>query len=266
MLTVCEEPGTARKQYFGKYAAVVVKNGPPVKGAHRGEVLVRVPGILEEDPADKTGNTQRPLEITAKPCLPPGFFFVPEPNDYLWVEFVAGELETAVWSGVWYPNDTAPKTPDGKAPTEFQKTIRTAKKHVVLLDNTDNSEQVVILDGTGKSKVTFDKNGLLLEDGNGNTVTLNAQGIEIADKNKNKITMASAGIVLENAGKKKVDIASAGVTITDTTGSAQPAALGPLLDWLLAHQHIGNMGAPTLPFPVSVAELTVTRPLLLSAP
>jgi hypothetical protein len=253
------------RQYFGKYGAEVLDNGPPKQGEHRGEILVKVPGILEEDPADRTGLAQRPLQVLAKPCLPPGFFFVPEKGDRVWVEFAAGDIDVALWSGVWYPADKTPKTSDGKAPTESQNVVRTAKEHVVLLDNTDGKERVVVVDGANKNQVTFDKDGVVLEDGNGNKVILGSDGIQLADKNQNTLTMSSSGIVLENAGGRKMEIASAGITVSDATGSAsQPVALAPLLDWLMAHQHVGNMGAPTPLFPADLAKLGAQRVQLLS--
>lgn len=255
------------RRYFGKYAGTVLKNGPPDKGAHRGEILVEVPGILEEDPSDASGLTQRAVQVLAKPCLPPGFFFVPEKDDHVWVEFVAGDIDVALWSGVWYPSDQPPKTSDDKAPTEFQKVVRTAKSHVVLLDNTDGSERVVVMDGANKNQVTMDQSGLVLEDANGNKVVMGTNGIELTDKNNNSLTMSSTGIVLKNASNRKIEVASAGITVSDATGSAaQPVALGPLLDWLLAHQHVGNMGAPTPLFPADLAKLAAQRVQLLSGP
>jgi hypothetical protein len=96
-------------------------------------------------------------------------------------------------------------------------------------------------------------------------VILGSDGIQLADSNQNTITMSSSGIVMENAGKRKVEIASAGITVSDATGSAsQPVALAPLLDWLLAHQHVGNMGAPTPLFPADLAKLGAQRVQLLS--
>jgi hypothetical protein len=264
-----ERPGTETRRHYGKYPAFVVSNGPPDGGvAHRGEIVVRIPSLLEEDPTDPTGATSRPMEVVAKPCLPPGFFFVPEEGDQLWVEFAGGIVDEPLWSGVWYPTDKAPKTSDGKAPTEFQKVIRTKKEHVVLLDNTDGKERVVVLDGKSKNKITFDSKGMLFEDANGNSVSLTTNGIELADKNQNKLTMDSNGIVLENSGHKKIEIGMAGVKMSDATGGGpQGVALTPLLDWLLSHQHVGNMGGPTPLFPADI--ITINPPLrmmLVSSP
>jgi hypothetical protein len=251
------------RRYYGKYPAVVVANGAPEDGPHhRGEVLVRVHGILEEDPS---GSGERPLEVVAKPCLPPGFFFVPEPEDRLWVEFAAGDIDSPLWSGVWYADGAPPQTPDGDPPTEHQKVIRTAKGHVVLLDDTDGAEQLVLLDGTNNNRVTCDQDGILIEDANGNSITLGADGIELTDKNGNALTMDASGVVLAGSSGRKVQIDASSIKVSDATGGTQaPVALATLLNWLLAHQHTGNMGAPTPLFPVDLGMLNAQKPTMVS--
>jgi len=256
---------TESGRHYGKYPAFVVSNAAPDDGsAHRGEILVKIPTLLEEDPTDPTGATTRQMEVVAKPCLPPGFFFVPEKDDQIWVEFAAGNVDEPLWTGVWYSNDKAPKTSDGKAPTEFQKVIRTKAEHVVLLDNTDGKERVVVLDGKNKNTLTFDAKGMKLEDANGNTVSLTSSGIELADKNQNKLTMDSNGIALQNSASMKFELGATGAKVSDATGGGpQGIALSPLLDWLLAHQHVGNLGAPTPLFPADIIKINPPLKLML---
>lgn len=191
------EPAAAEaRKYYGKYAAVVLNNDPPPNADHRGEVLVEVAGILEEDPADPTGNTQRKLQVVAKPCLPPGLFFVPEPQDHVWVEFAGGDIDEPLWSGVWYPTAAVPKTPDGNAPTKDQKVIRTTFGHVVVLDNTSGSEQVVIR--TRDIWATLDASGVKIEDqANKNSLTMDSNGIVLACGSARKITVDSSTVKLE---------------------------------------------------------------------
>jgi hypothetical protein len=182
------------RRYFGKYAGVVLNNDPPQQGDHLGQVLVEVSGILEDDPS---GTGRRPLQTLAKPCFPPGFFFVPEPKANVWVEFAGGVRSESIWSGVWYAKGATPKTPDGQAPTRDQKIIRTRKEHVVLIDDTDNAEQVVVYEGKNKNKITIDQNGII-----------------VLDKNKNQITLSSSGIVLDGLGKgRKITIDSSSVKL-----------------------------------------------------
>ena len=155
-----ESPRTgAVQKYFGKYPALVLDNEVPQGeddyGEHRGELRVEIPGLLEET-AD--GQGQQPLQVWAKPCLPSGFFFVPEVADQVWVEFVEGDINTPVWTGVWYPRDASPQTEDDQAPTRFQKIIRTAGGHVVQLDDSEDEQKIVIKHMQG-SLIRIDKEG-----------------------------------------------------------------------------------------------------------
>lgn len=182
------------RRYYGKHAGVVLDNGPPETGPHRGVLQVEVSSILEEAPSG-----MRPIQLRAHPCLPPGFFFLPRKGDHVWVEFASGELEQPIWTGVWYPEGSAPPDAEGAAPTAGQKVIRT-DSHVLTLD--DDRESVVI------------------QDGKGHRIELNADGIRFKD------------------GKWDV-------------------RLDQIIDWLLAHQHLGNMGSPT---PLFVQSQIETEP------
>jgi hypothetical protein len=167
--------GDTAQRYFGKYPGLVLGNTVPEDdddyGDHRGELLVEVPGILEETP---DGEGQQPIQVRAKPCFHPGFFVIPEENAQIWIEFVAGDINSPVWTGVWYPQDSAPQTVDDAAPTEFQKVIRTASGHVVQLDDTEDEEKVVIKHKQG-SLINIDKEGhILIEHTDGFTVELKA--------------------------------------------------------------------------------------------
>jgi len=191
-------------RYFGKYAGVVADNGPPDSGTHRGEVLVTVPGILEET-ADGSGS--QPLKVRAAPGLLPGFFFVPAQNDNVWVEFVNGDINFPIWTAVWYPQDATPKTADGDAPTQDQKIIRTKSGHVIEFDDTSGSEQIVISHGTQKAILTFDKDGITItsekaialnfkpSSGTGASLTIDENGVT-ATCGQSSLTLDSSQIAL----------------------------------------------------------------------
>jgi hypothetical protein len=166
------------RRYYGKYAGLVTDNGAPSDGsAHRGQVKVKVPGLLEETP---NGNGNRPLEVLAAPAFLPGYFFVPDNQSPVWVEFIAGDINYPIWTGVWYPDDAPPKGVDpsqptqaGSAPTLDQKVIRTKSGQVIELDDTSGSEQLVIKD-----------------EKNGNTVTLSSAGVTVwATKSGGNVTL-----------------------------------------------------------------------------
>jgi hypothetical protein len=208
--------GGQAEKYYGKYPGVVRDNKPPAGQAHVGELLVEVPGILEEAPG---GAGEQAMQVWARPCFVPGFFFIPEVGAPVWVEFAAGDINQPLWTGVWYPTDAVPQTADGQAPTEFQKVIRTASGHVIQLDDTSGSEKLVITDKSG------------------NQIVMDSSGIKMADCSGNEIVMASGGITLKSTAIK-----------LGSDSASEPLVLGN--QWMKLfnmHVHLGNMGAPTSP-------------------
>lgn len=194
-----------RPKYFGKYPAVVVDNASSGGGAHLAKVKVRVPAILEED---ESGDP-RPIEVVARPCLPPGFFFVPEVGAHVWVEFGAGELDTPIWVGVWYPDDATPAAAGDTAPSEKQQVIRTPGEHVITLDD--------------------DAGTIVIEDKHGNTVTLGSNGIELAGGG------AVQKLLTESGARALLDLINAhqhtGYQSTPTSPPTIPLEAG---DWFTA--------------------------------
>ena len=234
----------AARHYFGKYPGFVVDRLPVTDASHhRGELLVRVPGVLEED--DSGGH--RPLEAVATPAFPPGVFSVPEVGDSVWVEFAAGDLAHPIWTGVWYATDATPANADGDRPTADQKVLRSHSGQLVQLEDTGGSEGVVISDEAHKNRIVLDANGILLETGDcsvklsGPTLTL-------------------------TSGRHKLEMSPSAVTLDYNGTGAQALVLAPLLDWLQTHQHIGNMGAPTPPFPGDLLMLLAPMPPKKSGP
>lgn len=79
------------RKYFGKFQAIVRDiHDPWMVGRIRAEVPYPL-GIGEEN-----------WSVWALPCLPPGHFEVPKEGDGVWIEFVNGDLNQPVWTGVWY--------------------------------------------------------------------------------------------------------------------------------------------------------------------
>jgi Type VI secretion system/phage-baseplate injector OB domain len=224
--------------YFGKYPGFVVDRAPTTGASHhRGELRVRVPGILEEDGS----GGQQPLEAVATPAFMPGLFWVPEVGDPVWVEFAAGDVNHPIWTGVWYPTDATPANADGDRPTEDQKVVRTPSGQVVFFDDTAGSEKLVLKDEKNQNQVVLDSNGMKLETSSC-SIELTASGVKITN------------------GAHTLEMTASAVTVNYSGLGAQPLVLAPLLDWLQTHQHIGNMGAPTPLFPADLAMLLVPAP------
>jgi hypothetical protein len=224
------------RHYYGKYAGLVTDNKPPSSGSHLGQVMVKVPGILEETP---DGSSHQPIEVLAAPAFLPGFFFVPEIEAPVWVEFVAGDINTPIWTGVWYPDDATPKAIDageptqpGSAPTLDQKVIRTRSGQVIQLDDTDGSEQLVIKDEKNGNTITCSSTGITIwATGSGGNVTLQFGGgqqptatVVVQDNtitltagdssSGSSITLdASAGVTLKCGSNNQIVVASDTLTL-----------------------------------------------------
>jgi hypothetical protein len=264
---------TAGRRYYGKYAGVVTDNSAPPGEEHRGEIEVQVAGILEETP---DGGASQPIKVLAAPSFLPGFFYIPENESPVWVEFVAGDINFPIWTGVWYPEGDAPEDSDDEAPDEDAKVIRTPSGQVIHLSDVAGSEKTVIKDETNGNTVTLDSDGVTIEcladtSGATNTVTLDSSGVTIESlqtpgTSAGTITMGSSGVTISfGVPASQIQITSRGISITpapgmpttvaDATGAPQGVVLGPLIQWLLAHTHIGNMGAPTPLNPGQMAQL-----------
>lgn len=262
---------TDTKQYFGKYSGEVLPFDAdlPDESALRGDIRVRVPGILEED---ATGQPQ-PLAVVAKPSFLPGFFYIPEPGDKVWVEFVAGDIDHPIWTGVWYPDDASPETVAGERPTRFQKVIRTASGHVVQLDDTEGDESVSLLH-KGGAEIKVDKEGsILIKNQNNAFLWLNAKDGQttLTDEHGSYVTLKAEGAVISNQqgnafvelkdGKAKL-VADGSVTLVANemvlesgsialgSGASEPALLGnTFLTLFSAHTHATAMGPSGPPLP-----------------
>lgn len=161
----------AVQRYYGKYPAIVLDEEPEEDALKRGELLVQVPGILEET---EDGEGQQPIEVIAKPSFPAGFFFIPEPETRVWIEFAAGDINSPIWTGVWYADEAPPQTSDDEAPTRAQKIIRTAAGHVVQLDDTKDDEKIVVRHKLD-SRITIDAQGhIVIEHKDGMTIEITA--------------------------------------------------------------------------------------------
>src|SRR6516162_8127190 len=75
-------------QYFGKYTGIVQDNRDDQK---LGQLTVTVPSIFDSSET-----------VVARPALPYGFFFVPENQAKVWVEFEGGDTGLPLWTGVQY--------------------------------------------------------------------------------------------------------------------------------------------------------------------
>jgi len=174
-------------RFYGKYRATVVDNSDPEK---RGRLKLKIPSVLGNDV----------VSGWALPCAPyggaadQGFYFIPEVDAAVWVEFEAGLLDYPIWVGTFWSkpggNSEVPKPNkvDGSEESDVQspptrKIIKTLKGHTIQLEDADDADLVMLLEAT-----------------NGNLIVMNSDGIKITDsKNKTTITMNDSGLKVEAA-------------------------------------------------------------------
>ncbi len=161
-------------RYHGKYKGFVADNADP---ENLGRLKLKVPSILGQDVV--TG--------WAMPCLPyggssdQGFFFIPEIDAGVWVEFEEGDLEYPIWVGTFWSKpggaSEVPKPADSQLPPT-SKIIKTKKGHTIELEDKDGGEKIKLLHSNG-ALIEFDSNGNIKIEAKGKTVLIEGTNIKL---------------------------------------------------------------------------------------
>jgi hypothetical protein len=108
-----------------------------------------------------------------------------------------------------------------------------------------DSDGIAIQDHNG-NKVTLDSDGIAIQDQdqNGNKVVLTKDGTKIEDKNANSVMLETSSITIEG---NKIKIGANASSEVLIKGQTLVQLLTTLETNLIAHTHIGNLGAPTSP-------------------
>jgi hypothetical protein len=104
-------------KYFGKYSGIV-KDNRDADGL--GGIKVSVPSIF---PANEL--------MEARCALPYGVFFVPEPQQKVWVEFEGGDSGLPIWTGIQCVPGEWPD--EAKADPPDRRVIKTASGQLIVL-------------------------------------------------------------------------------------------------------------------------------------
>ena len=159
-----------QRKYYGKHKGIARDVDDP---EGMGRIRALVPSILQ---AELTG--------WALPCAPftgpdAGFFAIPQVDAPVWIEFEAGDLDQPIWSGGWWSRGAAPRPEEGQAGRQATKVLKTDSGLNVALD--DDSETVVISDGSGGNKVTIRSRAGRIEIEAATKVVVEAPQIELVD-------------------------------------------------------------------------------------
>lgn len=253
------------RRYYGKYRGFVVDNEDPEQ---LGRLKLTVPSVLGDEVV--TG--------WAMPCLPyggnagQGFLFIPEIDAGVWVEFEEGDLEFPIWVGTFWskpggtselpkPNDADGAEQDSVQDPLTRKIIKTASGHTIQFEDAEEEVRVIINDGQNENRIVFGESGLTVVNKD-NVVTMDDAGIVVEDKNGNTVTQDGSGIVIEDKNGNQITLDATSGGIPGTPGIAvngsKKVCMEGLINWLMSHTHIGNMGAPC---PLNPADLAQLAPL-----
>jgi hypothetical protein len=240
-------------KFYGKYSGRVVEVDDP---KHLGRVMVSVPSIYPED-----------VHVWARPCFPPGHFFVPPLQAAVWVEFEAGDPNYPLWVGTWYPDGTVP--PEADKAFAVGHVVHTPAGHVIELADDDGKEKLVIRHKLD-SFISIDENGsILAANQKGSYLYLNADKAEVSvtSQQGHMVTLGDDGVSAVHNGGSRIEIVDGKVKLTGTTSvqivadqisiaggsvalggsAASPAVLGDqLLAIFNSHFH-GTAVGPTGP-------------------
>jgi hypothetical protein len=160
-----------------------------------GRIVVKVPSVFGVD-----------TEVTARPCLPYGYFFVPAVGTKVWIEFEAGDTDYPIWVGTWYPQGTTPQ-PAAIAPPD-NRVIQTASGHTIEIMDKAGEEKITIKH-KDNSFVSIDKHGsVLLANQKGSFLLLNADKEEATfmEQHGHLLTMTAKGILIVNTDSSLLEL------------------------------------------------------------
>jgi uncharacterized protein involved in type VI secretion and phage assembly len=207
-------------RYYGKYRAFVVDNADP---EDRGRLRLKVPSVLNDEV----------ISGWALPCVPyggaanQGFFFIPEVDAGVWVEFEAGNLDYPVWVGTYWgkpggesevpkPNDDTGAEEGSVQNPPTRKIIKTLKGHTIQLEDADDKEMILItmITADKPNVIVLDSKGIKITDTNENVVTMHEKGVNLTDLNKNIVTMDDKGINITDKTKNVIEMTDSAFMIT----------------------------------------------------
>ena len=142
LLTSAHEEG----RFYGMTVGVVTNNKDE-EGL--GRVKVKFPWLSEQD------ESYWARVVTPMAGKDRGMYFLPEKDDEVLVAFEHGMIEFPYIIGaLWNGQDKPPESNnDGK---NNKRVIKSRSGHQIILDDTQNNEQIIIRDKTGKNEIIID--------------------------------------------------------------------------------------------------------------
>lgn len=226
-------------QYFGKYSGIVKDNSD---ADNLGRIQVSVPSIFPPDEL-----------MLARPALPFGYFFVPENEAKVWVEFEGGDSGLPLWTGLQYVAGEWASEAAVDPPTK--RAIKTPSGHVVLFDDTSGQEAIHVRDGVNGHVIKLDQSGVTVTDGvSAHELGFASGGVTLKDGGAgNSLEITSSGVTVSTATGAKIELTATGVSVdagpgmVEVKGSLIKLSTSAALPVLrITDQGIGNLGAPVV--------------------
>lgn len=139
-------PNDPTARFYGVTIAVVT-NIKDEDGL--GRIKVKFPWLTDEDESP-WARVMTPVAGSDR-----GFYFLPEVDDEVLVAFEHGDMAFPyILGGLWNKKDKPPeKNDDGE---NNKRLIKSRSGHMIILDDTEDKEQVIIQDKSGKNKIMID--------------------------------------------------------------------------------------------------------------
>lgn len=137
-----------------------------------------------------------------------GIYFIPEVNDEVLVAFERGDMRFPyVVGSLWNGPDPAPQNNgDGKNDV---RVIHSRSDHKITIN--DGSNPLVQIELADGKRVTLDRNGIEIDDKQGNTITIQSSGGSVSVQAATSLSLKAPQITIEASGTMTV---KAGGTMT----------------------------------------------------
>jgi uncharacterized protein involved in type VI secretion and phage assembly len=160
-----------KKQYLGKYRAMVLDNVDPML---TGRLLVQVPDVANIIPTS-----------WAMPCLPysgiqSGLYVVPEIGSTVWVEFEQGNPDYPIWVGCfWSTAADVPALALLTPPGVPQLVIQTPLENAIVVSDLPGPTGGIMLKSTTGALISISDTGIIISNGQGATIVMTGPSVTI---------------------------------------------------------------------------------------
>lgn len=156
------------------------------KSYHKlGRVKVRFPWMTDQQESDWV----RVVAPTAG--AENGVFFMPEEDDQVLVAFSHSHIERSYILGALWSNASKPPDED-----RARRQLKSRSGHTITLDDTEDAEQISIIDKSGKNKIVLDAKNNKITIACGGDLTITAEGNLALKSNSKDVTINGENITL----------------------------------------------------------------------